>query len=215
MAQKINISLGLASDIHSRKHQAAWVMKMGIVLILLGALAFAMFFLSQGPEVVTQLGVLVVLSGILEAASAFFESYAADSLIHLVPAIAAVPIAMLVVVLPKAVYPKTSLMMSSLLFASYFTVIGLFRLASVVTVEFRNKHWIVLDGVVTLLLGALLWSGSERLGSWLPGFAVAVSLLLRGWSTIASGRSYPTKPINQNPLRAVEPGRNPAELVES
>ena len=44
--------------------------------------------------------------------------------------------------------------------------------------------WAVLDGIVTLVLGLLLWAGLPWSGLWFLGFALGIALLLRGWSAV-------------------------------
>jgi uncharacterized membrane protein HdeD (DUF308 family) len=216
MRQRIDISSGLKPDVQYARGQAASSLKLGVTVTILGGMAVATLLLSRGLTLVVPLSLVVLLSGILEAVCAFHERDAVGYLVHLVPAIAAVPIGILIVVYPKAIYPKTSLMTSTFLFASYLTVIGLFRVASAARLKFGDWHWPVLDGAVTLLLGALLWSGSDWLDSWLPGLAIGISLVFHGWSTVASARSPATKAAKSKAqLPPIKPVSNPAEFVQS
>jgi uncharacterized membrane protein HdeD (DUF308 family) len=72
----------------------------------------------------------------------------------------------------------------TLLFASFFTVIGTFRVIAAIRLKFPNWGWAVFDGVVTLVLGILLWAEWPWSGIWFIGFAVGISLVLRGWSYV-------------------------------
>jgi uncharacterized membrane protein HdeD (DUF308 family) len=71
-----------------------------------------------------------------------------------------------------------------LLFASFFTIIGLFRVISAFWLKFPNWRWTVFEGIVTLVLGTVMWAAWVWLISWFFGFAVGISLILRGWSSI-------------------------------
>jgi uncharacterized membrane protein HdeD (DUF308 family) len=71
----------------------------------------------------------------------------------------------------------------TLLFASLLTVIGLFRMIAAISLHYRRWGWAVFDGIVTLVLGLLLWAGLPWSGLWFLGFALGISLILRGWST--------------------------------
>src|SRR5438445_10087590 len=47
---------------------------------------------------------------------------------------------------------------STLLFASFLTVIGLFRLIAAARLKLPHWGWAVFDGSISLLLGLLLWA---------------------------------------------------------
>src|ERR1700734_3606891 len=72
----------------------------------------------------------------------------------------------------------------TLLFASFFTVIGIFRVIAAIRLKFPNWGWAVFDGAVTLLLGTLLWVQWPWSGLWFMGVAVGISLIFRGWSYV-------------------------------
>ena len=70
------------------------------------------------------------------------------------------------------------------LFASFFTVIGLFRLVAAIWLRYPSWGWAVFDGIVTVVLGLLLWAGIPWSGLWFLGLALGIALILRGWSTV-------------------------------
>jgi uncharacterized membrane protein HdeD (DUF308 family) len=72
----------------------------------------------------------------------------------------------------------------TLLFASFLTVIGLFRIIAAVSLRYRSWGWGVLDGFVALALGVLLWIGLPAVSLWFMGVALGISLMFRGWSTV-------------------------------
>ncbi|HWO34148.1 MAG TPA: hypothetical protein VNO32_35585, partial [Candidatus Acidoferrum sp.] len=102
-----------------------------------------------------------------------------EFLLHLIPAIAGVPIGLLI-----AAHPAAGAVTWMLLFASFFTIIGLFRVTSAFWLKFPNWRWTVFEGIVTLLLGTVMWAAWVWLIPWFFGVAVGISLILRGWSSI-------------------------------
>ena len=44
--------------------------------------------------------------------------------------------------------------------------------------------WAVFDGVLTLILGVLLWAEWPVSAIWFVGLALGITLILRGWTTI-------------------------------
>jgi len=109
--------------------------------------------------------------------------------LHLIAGILGVLIGLLIVT-----HPVAGALAWTLLFASFFTIIGLFRLVAAMRLKFPNWGWAVFDGIVTLLLGILLWAEWPWSGFWFLGLAVGVSLTLRGWSYVMFAiavRSFP------------------------
>jgi uncharacterized membrane protein HdeD (DUF308 family) len=154
-----------------------WSGKLGVALIMLGIVALAtMKAYVSNPAIL--FGWLVVASGVAEAAHAFHVRRTDRFFLHIVPALAGVPIGLLI-----STHPAAGEMAWMLLFASFFTVLGLFRIVAAVRLQFPNWQWTVFDGVATFLLGTLLWAAWPW-GTWFFGFAVGISMILRGWSTI-------------------------------
>jgi uncharacterized membrane protein HdeD (DUF308 family) len=83
----------------------------------------------------------------------------------------------------------------TLLFASFFTVIGLFRTIAAIRLKFPNWGWAVFDGVITLALGILLWAAWPTSSLWFLGLAVGVSLILRGWSYVMFALAVHSLPV--------------------
>jgi len=83
-----------------------------------------------------------------------------------------------------AIHPVAGALAWTLLFASFFTVIGIFRIVAAVRLKFPLWGWAVFDGAVTTLLGLILWVSWPWSGLWFLGVALGVSLILRGWSYV-------------------------------
>jgi uncharacterized membrane protein HdeD (DUF308 family) len=163
------------------RHKAAWCVNLGIALVVLGGLAIWVIGLS-GVNVVILIGWLMVVSGLAEGIHAFHLRKSSAFLFHLVPAIAGLPIGLLIVT-----HPSAGGVAWMLVFASSFTVIGLFRVISAFRLKFPNWTWAAVDGTVTLLLATMFWTTLAWLVPWFFPLAVGVSLILRGWSSIMFG----------------------------
>src|SRR6202162_6568472 len=53
-----------------------------------------------------------------------------------------------------------------------------------VLVQIPSLDLAAFEGVASLLLAAVFWTNSPRLGPWVFGFSVGTSMILRGWSSI-------------------------------
>ena len=160
------------------RHRWGWYLALGIALIILGVIAF---FLVPAATLATVLvlGWLLVISGIVETIHAFRMRGWGGVFLHVVAGILGVLVGLLVVT-----HPVAGALAWTLLFASFFTVIGIFRIVAAVKLKFPLWGWAVFDGVVTTLLGIVLWADWPWSGLWFLGIALGVSLILRGWSYV-------------------------------
>jgi uncharacterized membrane protein HdeD (DUF308 family) len=182
----------LAEDI---RHKWGWLLALGISMVFLGTIAL---FITPAATLgtVLVLGWLLVVSGIVEAIQAFRVRRWGGIFLHLIGGVLGVLVGLLVVT-----HPIAGALAWTLLFASFFTVIGLFRLVAAIRLKFPNWGWAAFDGAITLLLGVLLWVDWPGSGVWFLGFAVGISLLLRGWSYVMFAIAVRTLPAVPVPIR--------------
>jgi len=155
-----------------------WLLTLGILMIILGTVAL---FLIPAATVGTALllGWLLIFSGIIELIHAFRVKKWGGLFLHLIGGVLGILVGLLVVT-----HPVAGAVAWTLLFASFLTVIGLFRLITAISLRFPNWGWAVFDGIITLGLGILLWAQWPWSGLWFLGLAVGISLILRGWTYV-------------------------------
>jgi uncharacterized membrane protein HdeD (DUF308 family) len=147
-------------------------------MIVLGIVAF-MIAPAATIGTVLILGWVLVVSGIVETVQAFRVGRWGGFFLHLIGGVLGVLVGLLIVT-----HPLAGALAWTLLFASFFSVIGVFRLITAARFKFPVWGWAVFDGVITLALGILLWAEWPWSGLWFLGLAVGVSLVLRGWSYV-------------------------------
>jgi len=155
-----------------------WTAQLGTALILLG-IAALLTAATNFPRQEVVFGWLVVFSGIVESVHAFHLRRKDRFLLHIIPGIAGLPIGLLIIT-----HPEAGEIVWMLLFASFLTVIGLFRMVSAIRFKFPGWAWAEFDGIATLLLGVVLWAARPWLAPQFMGLAVGFSLVLRGLSSI-------------------------------
>jgi uncharacterized membrane protein HdeD (DUF308 family) len=163
------------------RHKAVWCTNVGIALIVLGILSLSLIAFPDANPVIL-IGWLMVVSGLVEAVHAFHLRKSDAFLFHLVPATAGLPIGVLIVT-----HPSAEAVVWMMVFASSFTVLGLFRAISAFHLQFHNWTWTAFDGVVTLVLAGVFWTALVWFVPWFFCLAVGVSLILRGLSLIMFG----------------------------
>ncbi len=168
----------LFADLSQLHHRSGWFLALGIVLIALGIIALVYTPAATLASVLV-LGWLMFFSGIVEAVHAFHARGWGGVLLHIAAGALGILTGLLVVT-----HPLAGALAWTLLFASFLTVIGLFRLIAAIWLRYRSWGWAAFDGIVTLVLGLLLWAGLPWSGLWFLGFALGLALILRGWSAI-------------------------------
>src|SRR5262249_2802671 len=72
----------------------------------------------------------------------------------------------------------------TLVLAAAFIVGGMMRIIIAIAVQFHGWPWVLLNGVIDLILGGMIWSGWARASLWGLGLFVGIDLLVHGWSSI-------------------------------
>ncbi len=176
-------------ELENLRHRWGWFLLLGIILICLGTIALLMTPVATVAAVLV-LGWLMVASGVIEIIHGFRMHGWGGIFLHLIGGIVGVVIGLLVVT-----HPIAGALAWTLLFASFLTVIGLFRVIIALRLKFMNWGWAVFDGVITLLLGVLVWAGWPSSGLWFLGISLGITLLLRGWSYVMLALALRSIPV--------------------
>jgi uncharacterized membrane protein HdeD (DUF308 family) len=153
-----------------------WHLAMGVALILLGIFAVID---SVAVTVVSMMvfGWLLLFGGIIEGMQAFRHRRGGHFFLHLLNAAFAVVVGLMLLRNPLA----GSLVMT-LLMATYFLVAGAFRIFTALTVDITGSGWMLADGIITLVLGMLVWAQWPLAGLWIIGLFIGINLITYGWS---------------------------------
>jgi uncharacterized membrane protein HdeD (DUF308 family) len=83
------------------------------------------------------------------------------------------------------VYPLTGVLSLTLLLGSFFLTEGVFETVLAFQIRPRqNWGWVLADGIVTLVLGGLVWFQWPFNAPWLIGLLVGISVLSTGISRV-------------------------------
>ena len=155
---------------------------LGILFIILGMIGISgqVFFSFLSVNV---LGIFLFAGGILQGAHAFQSSGWKSVSVQMIFAIIYIVGAIYV-----WAFPIPALEVITLWLAAIFFVTGILRLIS----AFQHRHfgewiWMALSAAISILLGVLIMNGFPSSSLWLPGFLIAIELLLQGWSLLFLG----------------------------
>ena len=156
-----------------------WLLALGILMIILGVFAIG------APVVATiafqvVLGWLLVIGGIAEAIHAFMAQNWRGFLFELLSAILYIVVGALLLF-----NPLLGAAALTLLLAVFLVVEGIFKIIMALRVrDHRGWGWLLASGIVSLILGAMIWAQWPASGLWVIGLLVGIQLLFTGWSLV-------------------------------
>jgi len=156
---------------------AKWV---GVLLIIAGVVSlFAP--LAAGISVAMLVGMLLAFAGISQLILAFRAgSFGEGMLIFLFGVLG------VVVGFYMLVQPGVALASLTLLLAAYFIVSGIFEVVGAFGAKpMQGWGWLLFGGIVSILLGIMVWRQFPVSGVWAVGILVGVHLLMSGMTLMA------------------------------
>ncbi len=163
------------------KRNWAWFLGLGICLIVLGVIAVAFSFWATIAYVIL-FGWLLVLSGVLQAVHAFVRKAWSGFFLDLFAGILSLVVGFMLVANPLLGAETLTLLIAVFLFIG-----GIFRIAASATGRFENWGWMLLNGIVNVVLGALIWAQWPLSGLWVIGLFAGIDMLFNGWSLVMLG----------------------------
>jgi uncharacterized membrane protein HdeD (DUF308 family) len=147
----------------------------GVSLICLGVLALASPLLAA-VAVNALIGWLIILAGVVHLVVAFHSREAGSVIWRLLVGLAYVAFGGYVIARPALGVASLTLLLASLfLVEGIFDIIQFFRAPSAL-----RSTWFLLDGVVTLFLGLMIYMQWPSSSAWAIGTLVGVSLIFSG-----------------------------------
>jgi uncharacterized membrane protein HdeD (DUF308 family) len=177
--------LGVAKDMTEAIQQAhrawGWYMALGIVLILVGAYAIYAGEAATIASVIV-LGIVLLIAGIAQLVSAFMARGAGHVILELLVGVLDIVVGLLILQ-----HPGIGALTITLLLAALFVAGGIFRFVSALWLQFPQYGWVALSGILTFILGVLLWLQWPISAAWFIGFVVGLNFILAGvsWCVLA------------------------------
>jgi uncharacterized membrane protein HdeD (DUF308 family) len=161
----------LASE--ARK-QWGWYLALGIVLILVGV--YCMWAETRATLAsVIVLGVVLCIAGFSQIFGAFMARGAGHVILLLLVGLLDVIVGLMLLE-----HPGLGALAITLFLAALLVFGGTFRFVSALWLQLPQSGVIALSGVVSIILGILLWVQWPVSALWFIGFAVGVSLVFEG-----------------------------------
>ena len=173
-----------------KKHWA-WMLSLGIVMVILGVIGLGMTVLFN-EIVVMYFGFLLLFGSGVQLMQAFRAEAWKGRVWHVL--IALVYIVGGIIAVTEPVIAGMTL---ALLIAWTLIVIGVLRLFMALQMRGANGWlWTLLGGVLSVVLGVMIINEWPQSGLWVIGLFVAIEILFAGWSQIMialAARNYTAK----------------------
>lgn len=154
---------------------STWSIVWGVSLIILGILALGSPFIAA-VAVNAVLAWLIVLAGMVHLTVAFHKREAGSLIWRLLVGLAYICFGLYLIARPAVGVASLTLVLASLfLVEGILNIVLFFRIRSV-----RGAGWVLLDGIVTLLLGLMIYTQWPSSSAWAIGTLVGVSMIISG-----------------------------------
>ena len=170
-----------AHELAAKKSEWWWFLLLGIALILLGTAAISVPVMVS-VVAVKFFGILLLVGGIAQIVSAFWEGEWSGLLLHLLMGI-------LYAVVGGMLIGNTleGLAVLTLMLAALLIVGGLFRVIVAMKMQFHVWGWVLLSGIISILLGVLIWAQWPAISLVVIGLFLGIEMIFNGWSWIMLG----------------------------
>ena len=164
------------------KANATGMTLLGIAMLILGALALAAP-LWTGVAVALLVGCLVLAAGVAQCAFSFQAGSFGQKLLGLLLG-GLTAICGIVMI----AHPVLHLSFLTLALALYFILAGIFEAISALRVRpLRGWGWVLVGGLISVLLGGLIWAQWPLSGAWAIGVLVGIKVMFLGVTMITLG----------------------------
>jgi uncharacterized membrane protein HdeD (DUF308 family) len=164
------------------KKDSTVLIVLGILTVILGVLAM-MAPLLTGVTVALMLGFLLIAAGIMRTIFAFKALSWGKGILAFVLGLLTLLVGLYMVFRPGAALATLTLVL-----AAYFFVDGIFEIFEAFDLKpLKGWGWMLFGGIVSIILGIMIWRGWPASSMWLVGILVGIKLIFAGWAMVGIG----------------------------
>lgn len=155
-----------------------WFLALGILLVLLGAGVISSAFYATIFTMII-LGVFLLCGGVVQIFQAFLARRWTGFFLSLFLGILYIVTGFICLTKPAEAAIGATFLIAALCFVG-----GLFRMITSLVLRFEHWGWVFFNGLITFILGVLIYSQWPVSGLWVIGLFVGIDLILSGWTWI-------------------------------
>lgn len=171
----------LQQEFQHLRSQWWWLFLFGLLLAVCGAAAVifpALTVLGTFTAVVV-LGTVLIVAGIATIVTAFWAGKWSGVLVQVLAGILYLVVGFMITEKPLG-----TAMTLTLFVATLFIVVGGFRILAALMIRFPHWGWALLNGIVTFLVGVIIYRHFPQSAIWVLGLLVGLEMLFHGWTWI-------------------------------
>jgi uncharacterized membrane protein HdeD (DUF308 family) len=165
-------------NIDEARKNWGWFLAFGLLLIILGLGVISSSYYATIFSVVL-FGVFLIAAGVVQLIQACLSLKWSGFFLTLF-----LGILYLITGFICVTKPALAAINLTLWIAAFCFIVGLFRM--IISLLLRNDQWgwVFFNGLVTFILGALIYSNWPLSGLWVIGLFIGIDMILTGWSWI-------------------------------
>jgi uncharacterized membrane protein HdeD (DUF308 family) len=168
----------LRHELHAMRKDWWWFLLLGLALVVLGTAALGSAVIASEAAVVF-FGLMLLAGGIAQVISAFWVGKWSGFLVNLLVGLLYILTGFFIIDAPLE-----SAVALTLLLAMMFFVSGLFKIVAALTIRYPMWGWSLASGVISLMLGVMIYRQWPASGLWVIGMFVGIELIFNGWTWI-------------------------------
>ncbi len=155
-----------------------WLLTWGIALIVVGMLAVSFSF-SATLGTVMAFGMLAIVGGCAEIVGGFVARKSGGFVLKLLAGVMYIILGFLMLTHPVGAAAGLTLMIAVALLAA-----GIMRIILSIMHRFEGWPWVLLNGVISLVMGVMIWRQWPASALWVIGLFLGIDLIFSGWSSV-------------------------------
>jgi uncharacterized membrane protein HdeD (DUF308 family) len=171
----------VAQEFQHLRLQWFWLFLYGVLLTACGtaAVIFPPLTILTTFAVMVLLGVSLMIAGIATIIAALWAGKWSGLLVEVLVGILYIMVGFVI-----TDTPAQSAVALTLIVAAFLIVVGLFRSVAALLIRHPYWGWSLLNGVVTFLLGVIIYHHFPQGAIWIVGLLVGLEMLFHGWTWI-------------------------------
>lgn len=171
-------------ELERLSHHGTWFLLFGILLVVAGTAAIIVPAATVGTTFAAALfiGILLMASGVATLVQSFWIGQWGGFFLHLLAGILYIAAGFVV-----TENPLISAVAMTVFIAASWIVLGVFRSISALVIRFPQWGWSLLNGVVTLIAGIVIFRRLPLDAFWVIGLLVGLEMLFNGLSWMMLG----------------------------
>jgi uncharacterized membrane protein HdeD (DUF308 family) len=176
--EPISPAVALRHELEALHKQWWCFLLLGIALVVCGTVCIVDPLIGSIASVLF-LGFVLLAGGIAQIISSVWAGKWSGMLLHLLMGLLYVIVGYMIIE-----RPGVSMTVVTTFIVFFLILAGLFRIVSSLVIRFHDWGWVLLNGLITLILGLIIHGQMPTASLWVIGLFVGIELIFNGWAWV-------------------------------